>query len=232
MAQQARAVETRRLILQGAAMVFDEMGYDAASIKEILSRVSVTKGALYFHFPSKEDLARGVLEEQTLHLHVPPQTSKLQEVVDLAMTVAHTLPNDAMLRAGSRLALERGSIDFASRSPFLAWAKVCEQLLEQAKGDGEVLPHVDSRETAELIVGSFTGIQAFSQVSSGLLDLEQRVSAMWKHILPSIAVPAALARLDTSPDRGARLEAASLAAGESGAEGEGASAGAPGAGTG
>ncbi|GAQ62198.1 ScbR family autoregulator-binding transcription factor [Streptomyces scabiei] len=211
MAQQARAVETRRLILQGAALVFDEMGYDAASIKEILSRVSVTKGALYFHFPSKEDLARGVLEEQTLHLHVSPQTSKLQEVIDLTMAVAHALPNDAMLRAGSRLALERGSIDFAAHSPFLAWAKVCEDLLEQAKRDGEVLPHVDCHETAELIVGSFTGIQAFSQISSALLDLEQRVSAMWKHILPSVAIPAALARLDTAPDRGARLQEAALA---------------------
>ncbi|CBG68377.1 MULTISPECIES: ScbR family autoregulator-binding transcription factor [Streptomyces] len=211
MAQQARAVETRRLILQGAALVFDEMGYDAASIKEILSRVSVTKGALYFHFPSKEDLARGVLEEQTLHLHVSPQTSKLQEVIDLTMAVAHALPNDAMLRAGSRLALERGSIDFAAHSPFLAWAKVCEDLLEQAKRDGEVLPHVDCHETAELIVGSFTGIQAFSQISSALLDLEKRVSAMWKHILPSVAIPAALARLDTAPDRGARLQEAALA---------------------
>ncbi|MFM9596482.1 ScbR family autoregulator-binding transcription factor [Streptomyces scabiei] len=211
MAQQARAVETRRLILQGAALVFDEMGYDAASIKEILSRVSVTKGALYFHFPSKEDLARGVLEEQTLHLHVSPQTSKLQEVIDLTMAVAHALPNDAMLRAGSRLALERGSIDFRADSPFLAWAKVCEDLLEQARRDGEVLPHVDCHETAELIVGSFTGIQAFSQISSALLDLENRVSAMWKHILPSVAIPAALARLDTAPDRGARLQEAALA---------------------
>ncbi|MEU6484206.1 ScbR family autoregulator-binding transcription factor [Streptomyces sp. NPDC046887] len=205
MAQQARAVETRRLILQGAAVVFDELGYDAASIKEILSRVPVTKGALYFHFPSKEDLARGVLEEQTLHPNFLPQASKLQQVVDLAMTVAHALPNDAMLRAGSRLALERGSVDFAAHSPFLAWAKVCEELLEQAKGDGEVLPHVDCRETAELVVGSFTGIQAFSQVSSGLLDLEQRVSAMWRHILPAVAVPSALTRMDTGPDRGARL---------------------------
>ncbi|TQE15255.1 TetR/AcrR family transcriptional regulator [Streptomyces ipomoeae] len=206
-------METRRLILQGAAMVFDELGYDAASIKEILSRVSVTKGALYFHFPSKEDLARGVLQEQTLHVHVSPQATKLQEVVDLTMNVAHALPNDAMLRAGSRLAMERGSVDFAAHSPYLAWAKVCEELLEQAKRDGEVLPHVDCRATAELIVGSFTGIQAFSQVSSGLLDLEERVSVMWKHILPSVAVPAALARLDTGPDRGTRLHKAAAAQG-------------------
>jgi len=211
MAQQARAVETRRLILQGAALVFDELGYDAASIKEILSRVSVTKGALYFHFPSKADLARGVLEEQTLQLHLLPQGSKLQEVVDVAMAIAHDLPSNPMLRAGSRLALERGSVDFAAQSPFLAWAKVVEELLEQAKRDGEALPHVDCRETAELIVGSFTGIQAYSQVSSGLRDLEKRVSAMWRHILPSIAVPAALARIDSGPDRGARLAAEAAA---------------------
>ncbi|MDH6576299.1 ScbR family autoregulator-binding transcription factor [Kitasatospora sp. MAP5-34] len=205
MAQQERAIRTRRVILQGAASVFDEFGYDAASIKEILARVSMTKGALYFHFPSKEDLARGVMEEQTLHLDLVPNASKVQELVDLTMAVAHALPHDAMLRAGARLALERGSVDFSASSPFLAWAKLCEQLLTDALARGEVLAQIDCQATAELIVGSFTGIQAFSQTSSGLADLEERISVMWQHLLPGIAVPAVMTRIDAAPDRGARL---------------------------
>ncbi|MDH6123564.1 ScbR family autoregulator-binding transcription factor [Kitasatospora sp. GP82] len=221
MAQQERAIRTRQIILQGAAEVFDERGYDAASIKDILARVQVTKGALYFHFPSKEDLARGVLREQTLHLDIAEGTSKLQELVDVTMAVAHALPADAMLRAGSRLALERGSVDFSDSSPFLAWAGLCEGLLDQAKERGEALPHVNSKETAELIVGSFTGLQAFSQVTSGLADLEQRISALWQHILPSVGVPSALARIDTAPGRGGRaLALAEAAAEESGEAGD------------
>lgn len=64
MAQQARAIQTRRSILVAAAAVFDERGYSSATISEILARAGVTKGALYFHFTSKEDLALGVMDVQ------------------------------------------------------------------------------------------------------------------------------------------------------------------------
>ncbi|MGK4581934.1 ScbR family autoregulator-binding transcription factor [Kitasatospora sp. HPMI-4] len=204
MAQQERAIRTRQMILQGAAEVFDELGYDAASIKEILARVEVTKGALYFHFPSKEALARGVMQEQTLHLRVAENASKLQELVDITMAVAHALPEDAILRAGIRLAVERGSVDFTDSNPLLAWTDVLGALAEQAKQQGELLPQVDPRETTEMIVGSFNGVTSYSQVASGLADLEKRVSVLWQHLLPSIARPSVLARLDTSPGRGAR----------------------------
>ncbi|GAA2245742.1 MULTISPECIES: ScbR family autoregulator-binding transcription factor [Kitasatospora] len=215
MAQQERAIRTRRMILQGAAEVFDEFGYDAASIKEILSRVEVTKGALYFHFPSKEALARGVIQEQTLHLRVAENASKLQELVDITMAVAHVLPEDAMLRAGIRLAVERGSVDFGDSNPLLAWTEVLGALAEQAKQQGELLPQVDPMETTELIVSSFPGITLYSQVAAGLADVERRVSVLWQHLLPSIATPSVLARLDTAPGRGAR---ALLSVGEAGGE--------------
>lgn len=64
MARQERAVRTRRAILEAAAAVFDERGYEAATIADILARAGVTKGALYFHFCSKQELAQGVLDEQ------------------------------------------------------------------------------------------------------------------------------------------------------------------------
>ncbi len=56
---QDRAILTRQAILTAAAGVFEERGYRAATISEILARAGVTRGALYFHFPSKEDLAEG-----------------------------------------------------------------------------------------------------------------------------------------------------------------------------
>jgi len=59
MAQQERAVRTRRAVLEAAAAVFAERGYAAATIGEILARAQVTKGALYFHFDSKAALAQG-----------------------------------------------------------------------------------------------------------------------------------------------------------------------------
>ena len=72
MAQQERAVRTRRAVLEAAAGVFAERGYAAATIAEILNRAGVTKGALYFHFDSKAALARGVLEERISAARIIP----------------------------------------------------------------------------------------------------------------------------------------------------------------
>ncbi|MFE7122837.1 ScbR family autoregulator-binding transcription factor [Streptomyces sp. NPDC057617] len=214
MAQQQRAIKTRAAILEAAASVFDQYGYDAATISEILARSEVTKGALYFHFPSKEDLARGVLRDQTRDLVPAPTDSKVQELIDVTMVVAHRSLHDMILRAGTRLAVEQGSVDFSDVSPFPVWSSLSAELLVQAKERGELLPYVKPRETAELVVGAWTGIHVYSRVVADRRDVERRVSVMWEHLLPSMVMPRLLLGLDVAYDRGARVEARRLAAEE------------------
>ncbi|WP_309053836.1 TetR family transcriptional regulator, partial [Streptomyces sp.] len=109
MAQQARAIRTRRLLLESAASVFAERGYERTTIGEILTRAGVTKGALYFHFASKEELALGVLEAQMLDVPLIPQDVKIQELVDQAYLLTHRLQRDALVRASVALALDSGA---------------------------------------------------------------------------------------------------------------------------
>lgn len=92
MAKQDRAIRTRHTILVAAASVFEERGYQAATITDILTTAGVTKGALYFHFQSKEDLAYGVMAAQGRHMGtVPPRTCKTQEVVDTVLLQTYRL---------------------------------------------------------------------------------------------------------------------------------------------
>lgn len=63
MVRQERAEATRDSVLRGAAGVFLRLGYANASLSEIIAESQVTKGALYFHFGSKEELARAVIDE-------------------------------------------------------------------------------------------------------------------------------------------------------------------------
>ncbi|GHI10394.1 gamma-butyrolactone-binding protein [Streptomyces cellostaticus] len=205
MAQQERAVRTRRAVLEAAATVFAEHGYAAATVADILKLAGLTKGALYFHFPSKEALAQGILEAQVPQQLIP-QELKLQEWVDAGMTLAHQLPRDPVLRAGARLSAEYTG-DEQHGSAFPAWIAFSASLLDQAKRNGEVLGHVEPTETAECLLGSFHGVQLFSQLQSNWADIEQRASVLFRHVLPAIAVPSALVRLDTAPDRGARVVA-------------------------
>jgi AcrR family transcriptional regulator len=54
--------DTRQRILDEAQALFVERGYEATSLREIAERVGVTKAALYYHFTSKEELLRALLE--------------------------------------------------------------------------------------------------------------------------------------------------------------------------
>ncbi len=206
MAKQERAIRTRKIILRAAGEVFDEQGYEASTISDILARAQVTKGALYFHFRSKEELARGVLDEQARLIAIAPQALKLQELVDMAMGVGARLNDDPLLRGSVRLTIEQGARSLGTQSgPYVAWTEVAVGILEAARGQGELLPHVVPVDTAELIVGAFAGIQLMSQTMSDRTDLGRRLSVFLDHILPSVAVPGILSRLDTAPDRGARI---------------------------
>ncbi|AWZ10976.1 TetR/AcrR family transcriptional regulator [Streptomyces sp. ICC1] len=204
MVRQERAVRTRRAILEAAAVVFAERGYEAATIAEILAHAGVTKGALYFHFTSKLELAQGVLDMQYDTFLVPPRESKLQEVVDVAMVSAYRIRHEPMISAGARLSL--GPETFEIRGGAVpGWIEVLRRLLIAAKNQGELLPHVDPAETAWILSACWTGVQLYSQTFSDRGDIERRVAALYQHALPGIATPAMLSRLDMAEDRGRRV---------------------------
>lgn len=54
--------ERERLILDAAEELLAEKGYHEMSIDEIAARVGVSKGTVYLHFPSKEELVLAQLE--------------------------------------------------------------------------------------------------------------------------------------------------------------------------
>lgn len=217
MAQQERALRTRRAVLEAAAAVFAERGYAAATIVEIHRRANVTKGALYFHFASKAALAQAVLEARIGAAYRVPRPFKLQEWVDAGMTLAARLPREPMLLAGVRLAADHRGLGAVFGSVWPAWTQLTAGLLSEAKARGEVLPHVVPERTAEVFLGAWIGVQLVSQAVSQRADLERRVSELFVHVLPAVAAPVVLVRLDTAPDRGSRVLAEESAMTASGA---------------
>jgi AcrR family transcriptional regulator len=187
--RQKRAIRTRRKILEAAAKVFDARGYTAASMAEILEQANVTKGGLYFHFASKEALAMAVMDEQRHFCQISAsRDSPLQEVIDLTQSVARDLQVNTMLRAATRLVIEHGSFTSPHPSIYLMWIQRLNELLEQARADGELSPRTDIEIVAELIVGAFSGIQLIDQVLYGRDQLSQKITEFWRLILPAITV--------------------------------------------
>src|SRR6516225_11825806 len=58
-----RRGDTRARIQQVALELFAEQGYEKTSLREIAERLDVTKAALYYHFKSKEDIVRSLVED-------------------------------------------------------------------------------------------------------------------------------------------------------------------------
>ncbi|MHB1297662.1 MAG: TetR/AcrR family transcriptional regulator [Gemmatimonadaceae bacterium] len=59
--------EVRRAeILDGALALFSERGYARATLNDVAERIGVTKGCVYHHFSSKEELLVELLRDRTL----------------------------------------------------------------------------------------------------------------------------------------------------------------------
>lgn len=80
-----RTDEKRREIVEAAAALFVEQGYDRTSMSAISERVGGSKATLYGYFQSKEELLRAVLEFDVAHE---------------ALAVLREFPTDGDLRKG------------------------------------------------------------------------------------------------------------------------------------
>lgn len=193
MAKQARAVQTRRSIVEAAARVFADHGYERAAISEILRRANVTKGALYFHFTSKESLAQAIMDEQTGLVSVSDLGTPLQSVVDITHQFAYALRHDPLARS-RHAAVHRGRV-LQRHTSVGRLVRTHRPAAGRGEGAGRGAPQVEPRETAEFVVASFTGVQLVSEAITQRADLRERVAVMWRHILPSIAHPGTIARI-------------------------------------
>lgn len=195
MPRQDRAERTRNAILDAAAAVFDERGFNGASLSDILARAGVTKGALYFHFTSKEELARAIVEEQFMvPLPLVDFTNPgLQTLIDMSHSLAHNLRSNVRVRASFRLVVEANFAD-PSPDPYLRWIESAHEVLAAAQERGEIRKDWNPKDLANWVSAVFLGVQTQSHVLTNRADVHERLTIMWKIALPGLVPPRRLAR--------------------------------------
>ncbi|MBG9794502.1 TetR family transcriptional regulator [Paenibacillus dendritiformis] len=62
--QEQRKQETRQLLIESAIEIFAQLGFHGASVDKIAEHAGFSKGAVYAHFKSKEELFLAILERQ------------------------------------------------------------------------------------------------------------------------------------------------------------------------
>jgi AcrR family transcriptional regulator len=167
----ARAPDvTREIILDAAFQEMHRHGFQAASLSSILAKTGLTKGALYHHFPNKDDLGLAVIEEvvrEGLDAMVFAPLRESTEPFDTLLEIVRRKGQKADLESVTlgcplnNLMQEMSPIDNTFKNHLngvlMAWQGVVADALARAQKQGRVRRDVDCRAAALFIVSSWEG---------------------------------------------------------------------------
>ncbi|WAX77282.1 ScbR family autoregulator-binding transcription factor [Streptomyces sp. KMM 9044] len=189
MARQVRAEQTRATIITAAADLFDRQGYESTSLSDIVEHAHVTKGALYFHFAAKEDLAHAILEIQSAtcrglarDTEIRGHTS-LEALMRLTFGIARQSAEDPVLRAGLRLATGGARPRPPLRHPFTEWTDIVTTRLVGAVRESDVHPEVDIDVVAHSLVCFFIGTRVVGCTREPVARQPRRTAEMWQLLI-------------------------------------------------
>jgi AcrR family transcriptional regulator len=167
---------TRERLLQAAFQQVYRYGFQSAGIDTILATTNVTKGALYYHFESKEALGHAIVDEIVAKLVrdrwlLPLERSKDKDPIDALIGILQAIPTRPRdVRAGCplvNLAQEMSPLDEQFRKRlerlFLAWREGIATLLRKGQARGTVRRDLNADEAASFLVAMVEGYEVLAK---------------------------------------------------------------------
>jgi TetR/AcrR family transcriptional regulator, transcriptional repressor for nem operon len=165
---------TRERLLQAASREIYRSGFQSASVDTILAVAGVTKGALYYHFDSKEALGHAVIDEVIATCVRVKWVRPLQngtDPIDALIGAVQDLPvRPADVRGGcqlNNLAQEMSSLDAGFRKRlaiiFDAWREAVASVLREGQAHGSVRCDVEPAEAAGLLIAMVEGYASLAK---------------------------------------------------------------------
>jgi len=159
---------TRKRLLLAASREIYRSGFQSASLDTILAIAGVTKGALYYHFKSKEELGYSVVEE-VIASNVrgrwvrPLQSGK--DPIDALIDAVQRIPvRPVDVRGGcqlNNLAQEMSPLDAGFRKRlaiiFEAWREAVASVLREGQTHGSVRRDLEPDNAAALLIAMVEG---------------------------------------------------------------------------
>ena len=199
---------TRASILQTAAEVFAERGYADTTLSELIARSGLTKGAFYFHFSSKEQLAFAVLEEKQrqwlrfVGQRVLAKPKAIDQLRALGPALIRLHREDPSAYSASRLSRDLGRMPELAdsvRAQMRSWIELVAGIISRAQRDGDLPSELDAAALATILVAATDGLKDLSDVldppSRARRGFEQRMQQL-------IEIVEALIRRDEDPTHG------------------------------
>jgi len=167
---------TRERLLQAAFQEIYRYGFQSAGIDTILAATNVTKGALYYHFESKEALGYAIIEEVVAEMTRdrwvrPLQRSKDKDPIDALIGVVQAIPHEPRDVKGGcplvNLTQEMSQLDeqFRKRlaSIFHAWQEGIAVTLRRGQSQGTVRRDLVPEEAASFLIALVEGYEVLAK---------------------------------------------------------------------
>lgn len=198
---QRRGRATRHTLLLEAARAFDERGYDAASLSDILAASGRTKGAMYFHFRSKEQLVTDLVAEVVDSWDVVRATVAERGLDPLRTLLVETdayvgrWTHDVVVRGASRAMAGTTVFADAHGDWYGDWGRSTAAHLRRALEQGLLRPATDPDRVSRLVVAASCGHRSFAETLGGSPTHFDRMTDTWLGILPMVATDTWLAEV-------------------------------------
>lgn len=166
----------RAHVIETAALMFHEKGYEATTIQDIADAVGLLKGSLYYYFASKEDLLFEVLQEvhqaalEAVFEAIEPEHDPLQVIRAFVETLAqfnadNKVKMGILLHDFRALSEERQSVIVHERDRY-------DSILRQSISDGQqqavICPDVDPKLATFAIMGMINMVSQWYVPTGGV----------------------------------------------------------------
>jgi TetR/AcrR family transcriptional regulator, transcriptional repressor for nem operon len=189
-------MERRQRIIMEALRLFSLKGFLSTSIQDILSAAGVSKGGLYNHFKSKEDLfyavlaeARKIWRENNLagidQIEKPVEKVKklLTNFKDIYLKDNNCLPGGCVF-VTLLVELDDQLPDLAREvnKGFEGLKSMINHLLEQGKESGELKQETDTKAVTEMIFAGILGSTVIYGVDKSAAKLDQTINSLLDYL--------------------------------------------------
>jgi TetR/AcrR family transcriptional regulator, cholesterol catabolism regulator len=178
---ESKSQRTRQRILDAAAHVLSVKGYAATRLTDVAEYAELQAPAIYYYFPSREDLI-----EEVMFCGISDMRSYLQAILDALP--AGTAPIDRIMAAvEAHLRHELDLSDYATasirnagqipehlrareRKESAAYGRIWQRLFDDAVADGEMRADLDKRIVQGLVLGALNWTAEWWDPRRGSLD--------------------------------------------------------------
>lgn len=185
--------ETRREIVEKAAPLFNQKGFEGTSMSDLMRVTGLQKGGIYRHFASKEELA-GEAFDYAWQKAVERRLEGVEEAADAVERLKKMIDNFVDIRTGlvaGGCPLMNTAVEADDGNPVLrarargalsGWMARLAKAAEDGIVKREIDARVDAKALGQLIISTLEGALLISRLENDRKPLDQARRHLHQHL--------------------------------------------------